>query len=238
MTEVSQTIHNHHAELTARLATEMTKLRKHSSEADGTALAEFLRSELLPHATGEERALYPALDPIIKQHGSPTATMRVDHEFIQRYVSQIAQTSELLKLASGHKRTALREQLYRLSLRLETLLEVHLAKEERVYLPLLERYVPEKEQLRILGDMHETPEAHDASAAQTLDVRDLPPAQRHARIFALFEALPAGSAFVLVNDHDPKPLYYQLNFEHSGQLVWDYLEEGPEAWRVRIGKAG
>jgi uncharacterized protein (DUF2249 family) len=55
-------------------------------------------------------------------------------------------------------------------------------------------------------------------------------------IFQRFVALPVGGSFILVNDHDPKPLYYQLNFEYSGQLGWDYLEQGPEVWRVRISR--
>lgn len=69
-----------------------------------------------------------------------------------------------------------------------------------------------------------------------LDVRALPPRERHPRIFALFDSLKAGESFVLVNDHDPKPLYYQLLAERPGQVDWAYLEEGPEVWRVRIGK--
>lgn len=71
----------------------------------------------------------------------------------------------------------------------------------------------------------------------TLDVRTLAPRQRHGLIFETFDGLRPGSAFVLVNDHDPKPLYYQFNAEHTGQFTWDYEEQGPEVWRVRIGKA-
>ncbi|HLZ21410.1 MAG TPA: DUF2249 domain-containing protein [Ktedonobacterales bacterium] len=71
---------------------------------------------------------------------------------------------------------------------------------------------------------------------EILDVRTIPPAQRHPMIFQRFAALPVGGGFTLVNDHDPKPLYYQLNFEHSGQLGWEYLEQGPEVWRVRISR--
>ncbi len=74
--------------------------------------------------------------------------------------------------------------------------------------------------------------------ATQLDVRSLPPAQRHAEIFETFDALVPGTAFELVNDHDPKPLYYQLAAEHPGEFTWDYLEQGPEVWRVRIGRAG
>jgi uncharacterized protein (DUF2249 family) len=69
-----------------------------------------------------------------------------------------------------------------------------------------------------------------------LDVRPLPPAQRHALIFQRFAALAPGESFVLVNDHDPKPLYYQFKFEHENQFSWEYLEQGPEVWRVSIGR--
>ena len=71
---------------------------------------------------------------------------------------------------------------------------------------------------------------------QQLDVRTEPPARRHELIFDTYEQLEPGTGFVLVNDHDPKPLYYQFAAEHAGQFSWDYLEEGPEVWRVRIGR--
>lgn len=76
------------------------------------------------------------------------------------------------------------------------------------------------------------------SEVKTLDVRQIPPPQRHPEIFGLFGALEAGGSFELVNDHDPKPLYYQFEAEKTGEFSWDYLEEGPDTWRVRIGKTG
>jgi len=69
-----------------------------------------------------------------------------------------------------------------------------------------------------------------------VDVRTTAPAQRHPLIFRAFEALMPGESFILVNDHDPKPLYYQFKFERDGQFTWDYLEQGPRDWRVRIGR--
>lgn len=69
-----------------------------------------------------------------------------------------------------------------------------------------------------------------------LDVRAEPPARRHQLIFQTWHDLTSGSAFVLVNDHDPKPLSYQFAAEHPGEYTWDYLEEGPQVWRVRIGR--
>src|SRR5665811_1406239 len=69
-----------------------------------------------------------------------------------------------------------------------------------------------------------------------VDVRTEIPRIRHQLIFDTFASLEAGTGFVLVNDHDPKPLYYQLAAENAGEFSWDYLEEGPEVWRGRIGR--
>ena len=72
----------------------------------------------------------------------------------------------------------------------------------------------------------------------TLDVRSEPPARRHELIFETFHALAPDDAFELLNDHDPKPLYYQLEAEQTGRFSWEYLEQGPEVWRARIGRTG
>lgn len=69
-----------------------------------------------------------------------------------------------------------------------------------------------------------------------LDIRTIPPGQRHPLIFEQFESLAVDESFVLVNDHDPKPLYYQFQAERTDQFTWEYLEQGPQAWRVRIGR--
>ena len=71
-----------------------------------------------------------------------------------------------------------------------------------------------------------------------LDVRQVSHAQRHGLIFTAYRALRPGRGFVLVNDHDPLPLRYQFEAQYAGEYTWDYLEAGPKAWRVRIGRAG
>jgi uncharacterized protein (DUF2249 family) len=71
----------------------------------------------------------------------------------------------------------------------------------------------------------------------TVDVRTLAPMYRHQRIFEAFESLKLGENFLLVNDHDPKPLYYQFQAERAGLFTWDYQEQGPQVWSVIIGKA-
>ncbi len=70
-----------------------------------------------------------------------------------------------------------------------------------------------------------------------LDVRPLPAREKHPTIFRTFDALTPGEAMVLVNDHDPKPLYYQFAAERAGQFGWEYQAQGPEVWRVEIRRA-
>src|SRR5690606_27749663 len=76
----------------------------------------------------------------------------------------------------------------------------------------------------------------EGSDANVVDVRSLVPAERHARIFELVDQLAPGASVILVNDHDPKPLYYQLEAEYPKQFSWTYVERGPAVWRVEIGK--
>jgi uncharacterized protein (DUF2249 family) len=69
-----------------------------------------------------------------------------------------------------------------------------------------------------------------------IDVREIPPRERHPLIFGTFAGLKDGEGFLLVNDHDPKPLYYHFNAEYPDGFDWTYEEQGPEVWRVRIAR--
>ncbi len=69
-----------------------------------------------------------------------------------------------------------------------------------------------------------------------LDLRRIPPRDRHPMIFSTFGKLAAGEALELVNDHDPRPLHTQFQDLLPGQFAWNYLESGPELWRIAIRK--
>ncbi len=73
-----------------------------------------------------------------------------------------------------------------------------------------------------------------SDGSPVLDVRIIPPREKHTTIFSRFDSLVAGQAFVLVNDHDPIPLKNQFDFTRPGQCDWKYLEQGPEVWRVQL----
>lgn len=76
----------------------------------------------------------------------------------------------------------------------------------------------------------------DTLSRAVVDVRTIPPRERHALIFSTFSQLRPGEAMQLVNDHDPKPLYYQFETQLFGQFGWEYLEAGPDVWRVEIAR--
>ncbi|MEN1970330.1 DUF2249 domain-containing protein [Lentibacillus sp. N15] len=66
---------------------------------------------------------------------------------------------------------------------------------------------------------------------------EIDPRNRHPKIFEVFDNLKSGEYMELSNDHDPKPLHYQLMIERGEEtFTWAYTEEGPGIWRVAIGK--
>ncbi len=69
-----------------------------------------------------------------------------------------------------------------------------------------------------------------------LNVTLIEPKLKHSTIFKHFDALNEGEAFQILNDHDPRPLYYQLIGERGNIFTWTYLENGPQRWKVQIKK--
>jgi uncharacterized protein (DUF2249 family) len=67
-----------------------------------------------------------------------------------------------------------------------------------------------------------------------IDLRDIPQRDRPALVLNTYRLLQPGQTMELVNEQDPKPLYDQLQERDPGGFGWDYLESGPDAWRVRV----
>ncbi len=74
------------------------------------------------------------------------------------------------------------------------------------------------------------------SVVNEMDLRPYPPTERHEMFYKAFAEIGVGEAFEFINDHDPKPLYYQMEAESKAPFRWEYLEEGPDAWKVRVVK--
>jgi uncharacterized protein (DUF2249 family) len=75
-----------------------------------------------------------------------------------------------------------------------------------------------------------------ATTGAVLDVRPIPGRTKHSTIFQRWFDLGVGEHFILLNDHDPVPLRYQFDAEFTGAFSWEYLERGPEEFRVKITK--
>jgi uncharacterized protein (DUF2249 family)/hemerythrin-like domain-containing protein len=219
---------------------------KPTAQASAARLREFFETFVdRCHHTKEEQHLFPALERRgIPRQGGPLGVMLAEHE----------QGRQLL----GSLRARDLPEAARAARAYGDLLRAHIAKENDVLFALAEQVLGADEQQgllrafeavereavgpgvheRLLGELQalEAALAGGGASESVLDVRSLPPRERHPRIFATFDQLAPGEHFVLVNDHDPKPLYYQFAAERPGAFTWRYLEEGPEVWRVEIGK--
>ncbi|KUI23251.1 cation-binding protein [Mycobacterium sp. GA-1285] len=234
--EAAETVKNHHAELAGHLK-ELTEAmvsaaeRGAGFEAARAAAVEFLTDELLPHATAEEARLYPAAAhterarPLIE-------SMIAAHRVIGGLVDRIrTEQSPVRAAAAGHA--------------LRVVFEAHLVDENDRILPIVASD-PDISLADALDGMHELIGGHHhaegghscgcgADAEEpVLDVRDVPHSIRHATVFGAFDAVPVGASMVLVAPHDPVPLLHQLHDRTAGRISFDYIERGPEAWRLRL----
>ena len=74
------------------------------------------------------------------------------------------------------------------------------------------------------------------SVVNEFDIRPYPPSERHEMFYKAFAAIKPGEAFEFINDHDPKPLYYQMEAESKEPFRWEYLQKDPDVWKVRVIK--
>lgn len=77
----------------------------------------------------------------------------------------------------------------------------------------------------------------DGSEYPELDVRTVPHAIRHATVFGALDSVRSGDGMVLVAPHDPLPLLAQIAQRYSDGFSVEYLERGPEAWRLEFIRA-
>lgn len=70
------------------------------------------------------------------------------------------------------------------------------------------------------------------------DARVFQPRYRHALIFSILEGLQADASFYVVNDHDPIPLREQFKSLAVPDWSWEYVESGPNVWKIKLSKGG
>ncbi|WP_404420223.1 DUF2249 domain-containing protein [Nibricoccus sp. IMCC34717] len=72
--------------------------------------------------------------------------------------------------------------------------------------------------------------------AAVFDGRSIPCSQKHPIIFERWHALKVGEFFVLINGHDPVPLYHQFAALFPGAFNWEYLNEEEGNFHVKISR--
>lgn len=244
-------VEQHHAQLAGALALRVETLLAAASRSD-TAAAAVARTELVawcehdlvPHALAEEKAMYPAA------HAKSEGRLLVDgmlgeHRVITDLVHELDTATDMVRAAATAKA-------------LQVVFESHLAKENELVLPLLTA-ATDVSVSELLEGMHELlgGQPHEATQAESghdghscgcgevdgpgypeLDTRAIPHAIRHATIFGALDAVQPGAGMVLIAPHDPLPLLAQIEQRSPGMFKVDYLDDGPEVWRLSFARAG
>lgn len=191
------------------------------------------------HHQREEDVLFPYLE----KHDirEPSEIMRVEH------VEFRARKQQLLELAANprnHSFDEFREKVTEAGRYLVAELESHIFKEDNIlYQMALQTFTAQEwEEVKAacdrIGYCCFTPGVESGSSQKTveLDIRKLSPWERHPRIFSVWDELQSGDSIRIINDHDPKPLYYQMEAEAKGTFSWRYDQKGPVDWVFTMTK--
>ncbi len=239
----AQAVEQHHAELAGALAFKVEVLAALARAGQGLDedvrrdLVDWCRTELMPHALAEEGTLYRAAAQRTEGRLLVEA-MLAEHQVIAGLIDAVEGTADAVTAAVAAGA-------------LRAVFDIHLAKENDQILPLLSA-APDVSLAALLSGMHEligggedeAAAAHNCTCHEAeeaglpeLDARTIPHAIRHATIFGALDGVAPGHGLVLVAPHDPLPLLAQIEGRSPGAFTIEYLERGPEAWRLSMVRA-
>ena len=251
-----EAVKGHHAEMAGTLAL-LARRVADATDADAAfaardELVRWAEGDLVPHALAEEKAMYPLAHEDIRARLLIDA-MLAEHQLILGLVAQLKAAPTQVRAAAEARALSVTFESH-LAKENEQVLPL-LAASPEVSLAGALAGMHE-----LLGGGHDHDADHDTDhhaheevpAAQggcgggcacgesdgadlpELDARTVPHAIRHATIFGALDAVRPGNGMVLVAPHDPLPLLKQLEGRAPGAYSVDYLERGPEAWRLRF----
>lgn len=251
---------DHHAEMAGALSAKVEALLAAAGREGGSAalaarddLARWCESDLVPHALAEEKSMYPAAQATVEGKLLVQA-MLDEHRAIIDLVSEVEEATDAVRAAAAGRAV-------------KALFDVHLAKENERVIPLLAGTagvsvadILDQMHESLSADDHagEAAPAANQPAAGTvahghagtcacgaadepgfpeLDVQTIPHAIRHATIFGALDSVRPGGGLVIAANHDPVPLLAQLQQRAPGAFQIDYLERGPETWKLQFVRA-
>ncbi len=244
-----EAIESHHAELVGGLHTRVSRLVQAAQDSPSdlndarTDLVDWCDEEIVPHAKAEEVQLYPAAQELAEGRLLVEA-MLGEHQTLVGLVERVRRAGGAAEAVAAAGA-------------LDVLFEAHAGKENEQLVPLLAATpgvsvadaLSGMQQALASAKAHAQPGAGDAHADHActcgehdgpgypeLDARAIPHAIRHATVFGALEAVPPGGGLVLLAPHDPLPLLAQIEQRFPQVFSVDYLEKGPEVWRLLFSR--
>jgi len=184
-------------------------------------LVAFCTSRLVRHRLATDQVLYSVAAGAAETRLLVCA-LRAQHDLLAARIAELQRADSSAEFAASAHAVA-------------GLLAVCHHVEQEVLIPAL-AVLPGVDLSVLAGDVDTLLAGGALSTPEVVDVREIPRGRRHPRIFGVYGRLAPGESFVLVNNHDPKPLRREFQATYPDRFGWDYVEAGPERWRVRIGR--
>jgi uncharacterized protein (DUF2249 family)/hemerythrin-like domain-containing protein len=197
---VLSAIEAHHAEMAQRLSALANSMAKGAAPEAHSQLAKdfssYLRSDILPHAQAEETSVYLRAQKV--GLADVVETMLFEHRYLRAKIDEF-------ETLSGSEQAAV-------SLVISEVFSIHAQKENLFILPQVLSSVADEEVSEVLSEIQrEFAKSKSAPVTSTIDLRPLPPRARHDVVFSKIQSLKSGDAITVINDHNPKPLFYQID---------------------------
>lgn len=117
--DLTEAVRKHHVRLAKTSGAHARRVDRSEPQIAREASVDFLKGDLVPPTIDEERHPYVLVDRLARRHGGLTATMIVDHEFINDHVTAIEAITPQLDIASDGERSQLLRRLRDLAQRLD-----------------------------------------------------------------------------------------------------------------------
>lgn len=255
-----EAVGQHHAQLSAALAARSDALLRAVAQTQRSVdeprqqLVRWCRDELVPHALAEEKTMYPAARSL-DEGRLLIQGMLMEHQTILSLVDELESATDPVAAAAAGRA-------------LSVVFDGHRAREDELIMPLLaaapsvslaellggmhselDHHSGNGDAGQAAGQPADVGSAgagghacgcgeSDHGGYPELDARTVPHAIRHATVFGALDAVQPGGGMILVAPHDPLPLLAQIEQRHPEVFAVDYLERGPEAWRLQFTRQG